>query len=864
MSISVVFALLAMTFFGAELNVAFHVKHNFVCLNSGEKIIANLSDLEEGESFRFFSHQEQFFNMNYSSNYECNYEFLLGDRCEEMHLFCPQMDLAGDFSRNCINEDNLHFMDNFNTFQESYCGTVKPNYTTTGQAIFLSFRANEDSKSGKGFQCEITCLAYEASIPEEIQKPDATLKPEESVCRCGRINRRKRIIGGTETRVNEYPWQVALVKPNKSQPFCGGALVDDEWVMTAAHCTQGFQAGKLQVVLGDHDHTLVNETNHVVMDILECNKMKIQCMDFELTTQSAIHGICQFEGDYLNFNGGPNTIMDKRYCATLTPNFTTSWPELNVHFHSDDHTNGRGFECVLECIKYTTMRKRMNGQDQDVEKRSRVQADEAVGCGKTLEMTNPPGQTHLIQSHPGYDLIQGSHYENNELCRYQVKLGPSCNAIKVECPNMSLADASTCGDKLDFQLRAGNQIFCGSDSPSLMIEDQEFSVQFSSNANETSTGFQCKLVCHNQDPRAMSKRSKIQGDEFTTCSTTHDLSKMAFGDPVRIKSHPGFDGTSRYEESAECSYLFKRGETCQEMTITCPVFDLIGDEHFCSDRVTVTEFPANVTQRFCGSHGPSIITSSPEVDINFASDDTVNGIGFECHVFCSGQNAEEVTDDNYSHVEDHTHVVKRGGSGTCACGLRVHLMRIVGGEYTHKHEFPWQAGLVTRGNFNAGSTKPFCGGTLMNDKWILTAAHCAIKLLIHPNYDISTSDNDFALLELETSVKFQDFWYIRPICYPNTFPSEGKNVINVNVYSQEECKQFYSPFSSFVTITPNMFCAGVLSGERDACQGDSGGPLIVENHKSHRFEIQGVTSWGYGCARSGFPGVYAKVLSKFG
>lgn len=56
---------------------------------------------------------------------------------------------------------------------------------------------------------------------------------------CGRANRRRRIIGGTVTKVNEYPWQVAIVKANKTQPFCGGALIDDEWIMTAAHCTQG-------------------------------------------------------------------------------------------------------------------------------------------------------------------------------------------------------------------------------------------------------------------------------------------------------------------------------------------------------------------------------------------------------------------------------------------------------------------------------------------------------------------------------------------------------------------------------------------------------------------------------------------------
>ncbi|KAF5266057.1 hypothetical protein FOXYS1_3125, partial [Fusarium oxysporum] len=55
-------------------------------------------------------------------------------------------------------------------------------------------------------------------------------------------------------------------------------------------------------------------------------------------------------------------------------------------------------------------------------------------------------------------------------------------------------------------------------------------------------------------------------------------------------------------------------------------------------------------------------------------------------------------------------------------------------------------------------------------------------------------------------------------------------------------------------ITNQMFCAGVSSGGKDSCQGDSGGP-IVDSSKT----LIGAVSWGNGCARPNYSGVYASV-----
>ena len=62
-----------------------------------------------------------------------------------------------------------------------------------------------------------------------------------------------------------------------------------------------------------------------------------------------------------------------------------------------------------------------------------------------------------------------------------------------------------------------------------------------------------------------------------------------------------------------------------------------------------------------------------------------------------------------------------GGSCNCTCGETQRATRIVGGEETEVSEYPWQAGLVSK-----GSSSVWCGGSLVSSKWVLTAAHCMV------------------------------------------------------------------------------------------------------------------------------------------
>ncbi|XP_076314877.1 uncharacterized protein LOC143227305 [Tachypleus tridentatus] len=244
------------------------------------------------------------------------------------------------------------------------------------------------------------------------------------------------------------------------------------------------------------------------------------------------------------------------------------------------------------------------------------------------------------------------------------------------------------------------------------------------------------------------------------------------------------------------------------------------------------------------------------------------------------------------------------------CGVRSlrPYGRIVGGRNAYFGEWPWQV-LLKESTWLGLFLKNKCGGVLLNSKYVITAAHCqpgvlaslvvvlgehdfggdfeslkpvvknVKKIIVHRNFNTQSFENDLALLELETPVRFQP--HIVPICLPESGDDfTGKTAfvsgwgklfhdgpvpkrlqyVKVPIIGNSKCQEMFLHSGHDKIIKNTFICAGYETGGQDSCEGDSGGPLMTQKDDG-RWMLIGTVSHGIKCAGPNLPGVYMKITA---
>ncbi|NXW97198.1 OVCH2 protein, partial [Larus smithsonianus] len=488
-------------------------------------------------------------------------------------------------------------------------------------------------------------------------------------------------------------------------------------------------------------------------------------------------------------------------------------------------------------------------------------------------------------------------YQNRQLCVWTLFV-PEGNYILLRFSHFDIEPETFCDyDSLSVYSTDNRLLgkFCGEDIPlPILIGSNSIRLKFVSDNKDYGTGF--SMTYKALTPDILPGKSKSNSG----CESLAVLFEEGALQSMHYPEH--------YSNMADCQWIICAPED-HVIKLTYQSFEVEESEDCSYDAVTVYEDVRKEEEiaKSCGFALPApVLSSSALMLIVFHSDETETFGGFRatisfvhllngCSLLLQILTSKRLLETSVLSVLDDV------------CGMpsnqpRFIFSRIIGGEEAVPYSWPWQVSIQI-------SDEHICGGAVLAKEWVVTAAHCfnsrepyrdlwmvvtglhdltkqeyrqksSVKqYIIHPSFNKTTMDSDIALLQLAEPLEFNH--YVSPVCLPaeeeTVQPSsvcvvtgwgareedreKGKKLhqLEVPILVLDTCQSYYINLPS--EVTQQMICAGFpLEEGRDSCTGDSGGPLVCPSENNSGFyTLHGITSWGMGCGRKSYPGVYTNV-----
>ncbi|KAK7930543.1 hypothetical protein WMY93_006938 [Mugilogobius chulae] len=876
--------------------------------------------------------------MNYKANSECMWNIVL-PLGKKIFFNFTHFDLEAKdiFTSKCY--DNIMVYD-VNTLTNSiqkfgpFCGTKMPApIQTKGNRLVIRFHSDLFTES-KGFR------AYWTSNPSISPPTDPPTPPNpwddiniDWPSTCGKPafppSIMTRIVNGEPAKPHSWPWQVSMqVLPN-SRPthahICGGTLIHKNWVLTAAHCFINYadELHRWRMCLGKHNLTFTESTEHCfnVTGIYRHEGFKyptVPTVEFDIA-------LVRLDGEVTPTNEISYACLPSE--EELLPGgkkcYATGWGD-----ETGDSLNAKPSEALnqvaLPVVPYDTC-KRMDywwfqvktsmiccGYTLPDELKSVCQGD----SGGPLVCQDTPGgvwEVHGITSFGPIGCIMDK--KPSVFTRTSAYLPWLENVMRRDVYNEHI---SGCGGAKDVSGTEG------------LLSSMGFPGSYSNKADcQWNIRVPDGKLVHLHFQTSPWRRVMAPQDIVSVGNTLH----LSFSSNDRVVD-TGFYATWRAVDPMEApcggSFSSEQGEmtspnwpsdyagqsvctwtvkipTASSIHVAFTHFELQAVNMFgkCVDYVEIFNGATMASLgRYCGFAPPKAITvPANSLLVRFISNGANQQSGFRGYWTTNPAIIPTIPPPPTNPWDDIT-IAWPKDCGNPAIKPSTATLRVVNGVEAVPHSWPWQVSM------QATPMLPIpymhgCGGSLIHEEWILTAAHCFMFPLNKPSYwrmclgkhhmnssadvpsaeacykvdgiirhegfvyeqDMTDITNDIALVHLSEKVNMTK--EISPICLPKpgaVMPAGTPCFVTAGGMKRAALPIIDFPTCSkpaywWDTLRPSMICAGYESPDelKSACQGDSGGPFACESPSSS-WEVHGIVSFGpQGCIKDKKPSVFTRV-----